>query len=945
MTNTRKPWLILILMLESLCSIAQVFGGNPPSQRWNSIRATKAVIIFPVGMDSTAGRVAQLINRINSRLDSSIGTNRRIVPVVFQPTTTIPNGYVSLAPFRSEFYLTPPANPFDMGALSWTDQLALHEYRHVEQYSNYNRGVARIANWLLGEQGQALVNALTIPDWFFEGDAVYQETHLSQGGRGRLPAFFNSYRSLWDADLHYSYMQLRNGSLKYFIPDHYALGYQLVSYGLERYGENFWKNVTADAAAGRGILYPFQKAVRKYSGQSFRNFSASALAVSAAKLSGKSTSAAGYPPRVINDQNNLLTEPGDRLVQRYTYTRIPAFYLQSGIGFRKIRDRDISLDDYFTYAKQTIAYAAYRPNIRWGWIDYSEIRLLNVQTGRQKEISRKSRYFSPSLAPDADAVVVVHNPVMGTPSLQILDTSGSVRQVVSNIDRLHFFHPVFWRNRIICAAQKSDGRMSLIDINPQNGDYKTLIAWSNHTVGFPSVYEDYLFATLTYKGRDRIIRIDLGTGKAALLQLDSNSSTGEYRPVWSAEKLVTTRFSAGGYTMITRAAGEQVWEAFDLQQLVADSSMLSTSLDGQPNDLANPSVDTFPVAQSYPVTKGLFHLHSWQPYYANPEYSITIFGQNILNTLQTQFYAIYNQNEGFTKTGFAAIYGGWFPYFSASMDYTFNRRALFQNRTIYWNELEAVGGFFIPLNLTRGKNFSYLSFGSNIDYTRPYFRNPEKNILGDRDYLSLEHQLNFSRRAQQARQEYNPKWGQSFAVNFRHAVSRYQAGQLLLRSNLYFPGFFPVHSTVLNLAFHLRDTSNQVRFSNNFPFARGYAAENIRQAAKWGINYQFPIAMPDVGWGQILYLLRIRNNFFFDQALLNDNAIWQNSGWHGYASFGTELYVDTKWWNQLPLAIGLRYSRLLQEDLFGGKGRNRWDLILPVNLIQGPINIKKQLAF
>jgi hypothetical protein len=44
--------------------------------------------------------------------------------IVLQDKTTIPNAYVGLAPFRSEFYLTPDQNSFEigqpaLGLISW----------------------------------------------------------------------------------------------------------------------------------------------------------------------------------------------------------------------------------------------------------------------------------------------------------------------------------------------------------------------------------------------------------------------------------------------------------------------------------------------------------------------------------------------------------------------------------------------------------------------------------------------------------------------------------------------------------------------------------------------------------------------------------------------------------------------------------------------------------
>src|SRR5690606_20318892 len=69
-----------------------------------------------------------------------------------------------------------------------------------------------------------------------------------------------------------SWMKLRNGSLRDLVPDHYRLGYMLVMQGRQRYGDSIWKAITADAAAFRGLFYPFQRAFRRHTGQSFRQF-------------------------------------------------------------------------------------------------------------------------------------------------------------------------------------------------------------------------------------------------------------------------------------------------------------------------------------------------------------------------------------------------------------------------------------------------------------------------------------------------------------------------------------------------------------------------------------------------------------------------------------------------------------------------------------------------
>jgi hypothetical protein len=97
-------------------------------------------------------------------------------------------------------------------------------------------------------------------------------------------------------------------------------------------------------------------------------------------------------------------------------------------------------------------------------------------------------------------------------------------------------------------------------------------------------------------------------------------------------------------------------------------------------------------------------------------------------------------------------------------------------------------------------------------------------------------------------------------------------------------------------------------------------------------NYHFPLLYPDWGLGGIVYFLRIRANLYYDYTKALD--FYPNgSKFQGqYRSYGTEIYFDTKWWNQLAINFGIRYSRLIDPD-FEGRGPNQWEFILPINLL------------
>jgi hypothetical protein len=67
--------------------------------------------------------------------------------------------------------------------------------------------------------------------------------------------------------------------------------------------------------------------------------------------------------------------------------RLPAFYIRNSNGEKKLKLRDISIDEQFSYRNNKIVYAAYETDSRWSWKDYSVIKLLDIKTGKQKNIT------------------------------------------------------------------------------------------------------------------------------------------------------------------------------------------------------------------------------------------------------------------------------------------------------------------------------------------------------------------------------------------------------------------------------------------------------------------------------------------------------------------------------------------------------------------------------
>ena len=138
-------------------------------------------------------------------------------------------------------------------------------------------------------------------------------------------------------------MKLRNGSLRDFTPDHYPLGYMLVAYGREKYGDDFWRNVSHDAASFKGLFYPLQKAIKRYSGISFEQFRTDALGYFSADIKKESTadSSAIYArehAHFVADEEFPQFIDADHIVySRTTYKQPPAFLFAISIPIKKER--------------------------------------------------------------------------------------------------------------------------------------------------------------------------------------------------------------------------------------------------------------------------------------------------------------------------------------------------------------------------------------------------------------------------------------------------------------------------------------------------------------------------------------------------------------------------------------------------------------------------------
>ncbi|HEX6846604.1 MAG TPA: hypothetical protein VF144_06480, partial [Chitinophagaceae bacterium] len=638
----------VLILLTSFLS-AQEFGGNPPSIKWKQINTDTAKIIFPVGADSTAQRVASIVHFLAAK-NNLLGTRLDKINIVLQNQTTISNAYVGLGPYRSEFHLTPSFSNFDLGSIPWSESLAFHEYRHVQQYSNFRAGLSKLMYYLAGEDGLALAINASVPDWFYEGDAVYNETAHTKQGRGRIPFFTNQYKSLWLDNKQYRWMKLRNRSLKDFVPTHYHLGYLLVNYGYEKYGTDFWGKVTRDAASFKGLFYPFQHAIKKHTNLDYKTFTKQALdhyklnndmhQKNLPQAEGTQNQGAGTGEQKITTPTlNFVTNyffpyriGNDSLLYlKSSYRKRAAFVIKDHAGEHVLRVRDISLDEHYSYRNRKIVYSSYKPDPRWGWKNFGEIRLLDLQSGKQQTITRKTKYFAPDINNDGSKIVAVHYGTDGKCELHVLSMpSGEVLQKINASSIAVFTDPKFiGDNTLISCIRFTNGQMSMIRVLLSSGTIEYLMDPTWSVIGFPNVQGDEVYFTASFNGNDDLFMLDLANPEHKMFRV-TNSTTGNYFASPSGSKIVYSNFTADGYQIKeTNLPGENrhqidqsLFSNAGARYKVANENNFKAMLidDVQPRNFA---------ISKYKKGTKLLNFHSWRPYYEDPLFTYTLYGQNV----------------------------------------------------------------------------------------------------------------------------------------------------------------------------------------------------------------------------------------------------------------------------------------------------------------------------
>ena len=215
---------------------------------------------------------------------------------------------------------------------------------------------------------------------------------------------------------------------------------------------------------------------------------------------------------------------------------------------RKLRIRDISIDDQFSYRNGKIVYSAFENDPRWTWRDYSVIKLLDIKTGDQKTITRKSKYFTPDISASGEKIAAVEIAANGKSELHILDArNGEVKNKISLAEVNLFTDPKFVNeDSIVTAIRLKDGRMTLAVVDLLSSKSTVLIPPSFNVTGYPCVRDNVVYFTASYGGYDNVFAVRLDDKKIYRI---TDGASGKYFVNAANGKITWSVFSAEGYQL------------------------------------------------------------------------------------------------------------------------------------------------------------------------------------------------------------------------------------------------------------------------------------------------------------------------------------------------------------------------------------------------------------
>ena len=920
-------------------------GEDPSGIIWRQINTPNFQIIYPSDFETKAQRMASILERVYSFAGNSLQHQPRKISVILHTSTVRSNGFAAWAPARVELFTTPHQEVY---AQDWLEQLAIHEFRHVVQIDKIGSDLPGIFKIILGEQAAALAIGAYLPFWFLEGDAVVTETALSHSGRGRVPSFEMELKAQSVDKIIFSYDKAYLGSYKDYIPDYYQLGYQLVAGVRSKYGSESWSKVLNHVARNPLSINAFSSGLKKITGKNqaelystiftdLRNFwTVKDKAVEKNEfeiITGQQKGYVSYRyPSQINDSTYFAV--------KYSLDDLTRFVIIGPKGEEKtIFTPGDLFEESITCGKGRVFWIESKTDVRWTHREFSQLRILNLNTGYVTEKKYQEKIYAPCLSSDGQKLAAVKVDKNNRCSIVLLSPStGEIIKKMPLKEDLFVITPSWAENNIeLFAVILGNKGKSLATINPKDGTISYLTPFSYNEPMRPVQHGKYIYYTSTNNGSGEIYALNPDEKKNYLVTT-SRFGVRDVQVTSDGKYLVYCNYTSDGFKIVRMPLNTAHFKVSD--PALSYSYKLADQLSKQEKGIPDfSSLDTtLYTSKKYSKLANIFNFHSWAPVHIDSESEeirpgISLMSQNKLSTAITQLGYDYSTVNKTGKWVAKFDYTGLFPVLKFNADYGKERSQYYQINNLTnslgqvikkdtqlinfsYKVLNINGGISIPLNVSHGKMYRLIQPEFQVGYSQIWQDASTPKSLFRGTIIPLTYRLYVHNLLKLGHRDIQPAIGQIIDIYFRHSPfgDRDYGTIWSAEGTLYFPGLVRHHGLKINGGFQQRKSSDG-SFSDLISYPRGYANLLNNQLFTLKSDYVLPLFYPDWSLGKLSYFKRITLRLFYDQAwatvpIQNHTSEYQIS----IASTGGELIADCNILRLLvPAKIGVRTSYLTDQ--------------------------------
>jgi hypothetical protein len=955
---------VVMCCLTTVAMAQTVLENNPTFLKWKQIQTPHFRVLFPDGFDTQAQRVANTLEHIHAPEAKTMGETPRRISVILQNQSSQSNGFVSYLPRRSEFYTMPAQDYNFLGTNDWLDMLASHEYRHVVQYKQATRGINKFIYYLFGGTTFVGMSHIAAPQWLWEGDAVATETAFTPSGRGKIPRFDLVFRTNLLEGRTFNYHKQYLRSYKNNIPDHYVLGYHMVSYLRRKTGDpNIWNKVTTRAWGAPIVPFTFSNALHRETGRYvtgvFKDMAAELKQEWQAEVDKLELTKFETIPVVRHKAYTDYKYPqpmadGSVIAMKEGIGDIEQFVrLANGTAERVFVPGYVNDPGMLSAAAGKIAWAEYGFDVRWRVKTFSRIKVRDIATGATSIIgSPHGRLGAPALSPDGQMVVAIRSNNEYQHQVVLLEVASGRELKTFPNDRNDFYSMPRWtpdgKSIVVLRGRSGVKTVSLLDVASLTS--RDLIPESDENVGHPFVHGEYLLFASPVSGIDNIYAVHLKDGSRWQV---TSSKYGAYSPSVSPDGkwIYYNDQSRDGLNVVRAAFDPSGWKSFTAPP--ARKSSLSQTLVDQEHGTGfwkDTSQQQYPVVPYHKIS-GIVNPYTWGPYVSNDLVQINagIFSRDLLSTTEFNAGYFYDLNEHTSGWKGGISYQGLYPILDFGFTYgdrTHKEKAFGTEAKFDWKETTFEGGLRIPFLLTRSKFNRSLTVGNAVGYTHTaefsntvtrnkevIYSGPERiTFLNDTIVYMYQDQLNygdllynranlsFSNLLKRSERDFLYRWGQTLDVDYLSTIGGDFKGNLLAaRGAFYFPGLAKHHVFYTRLAYQQALESFQTdtyTFRNRIPKPRGHSYPDDATFYTTQFNYALPVWYPDIALGPILNIQRLKANLFYDWGRgegfqyyydIKNGFVYRSPTNATYQSVGLEATIDFNIFRLLPRAeVGLR---------------------------------------